>query len=243
MSILRNAGREVAGAWRSLRYDLRPRPAQPDAPGDGYPDVTSTGLSTFGDGMPGDGYGRRPNRLVAVAAFGLLALAGAAGSYLAVAKGLGGFAVQRDTAAPRPVPLVAEPGPLPPGPPPGSPPPGSLPPGSLPPGPAAAPPAPALRGPQPAAAAATTARRAVSPREAATPGTGPVPPRTLPRTMAPPVRTPCACPPAPTRASVSPSKATPAPRPSASSGPASGGPGAPQTPAGSAAATRGPARY
>jgi hypothetical protein len=91
MSLLRKTRTEMAGAWRSLRYDMGKRPAPP-RPG---PDVTSTGMSTFG-GPVGDltsGYDedlpRRPRRLVAVSAFGVLALTGGIGSYFAVVHGLG----------------------------------------------------------------------------------------------------------------------------------------------------------
>jgi hypothetical protein len=234
MSILRSAGQEVAGAWRSLRYDLRPRRAQADSPVDGYPDVTSTGLSTFGGGMPGDEYRRRPNRLVAVAAFGLLALAGAAGSYLAVVHGLGAFGVEQATAAPQPQPqpqpLVAEPGPLPPSPA------GTAPVAApvsrrpQPPPPIAAPPVIAAP-PAPLVPAAPPAQHAAAPQEASTSVTRPVPSRTLPRTMAPPVPTP---------ASVSPSPAAPAPGPSRS---ASDGPSRTPSATGSAGGTRVPAGY
>jgi hypothetical protein len=105
MSFLRAARREVAGAWRSLQYDLRRRRTAADSPAAGFPDVTSVGMSTFG-GPTREGV--RPRRLVAVGVFGMLALAGAAGSYLAVENGFGG--VQRaeaDTA--QPVPLVVKP--------------------------------------------------------------------------------------------------------------------------------------
>jgi hypothetical protein len=56
---------------------------RPAEPADG-PDVTSTGMSTFA--VPVPGHGRR--RLVAVSAFGALAVAGAAGAYFAVDGGL-----------------------------------------------------------------------------------------------------------------------------------------------------------
>ena len=94
MSLWRRTRTEVAGAWRSLRYDLgrRAEPASGPAPA---PDVTSTGMSTFG-GVPAadlrtahDGYARPPRRVAAVAAFGVLAVVGAAGSYFAVVNGLG----------------------------------------------------------------------------------------------------------------------------------------------------------
>jgi hypothetical protein len=99
MSLLRKTRTEVAGAWRSLRYDMGKRPADAPEPlrhgPDVTPDVTSTGMSTFG-GPVGDltrGYDedlpRRPRRLVAVSAFGVLALTGGIGSYFAVVHGLG----------------------------------------------------------------------------------------------------------------------------------------------------------
>jgi hypothetical protein len=113
LSILRAARREVAGAWRSLRYDIHRRPGTADSPADGYPDVTSGGLSTFGgplaEGMDFDPFDRPPRRLVAVTAFGALALAGAAGSYLAVINGLGALVGGPATPPPAPLPLVAEP--------------------------------------------------------------------------------------------------------------------------------------
>ena len=94
MSLWRMACNELAGVWRSLRYDLRRRSdadARRTAP---FDDATSNEVSTFGG--PGtdpysvhDEYARPPRRLVAVSAFGLLALVGAAGSYFAVVNGLG----------------------------------------------------------------------------------------------------------------------------------------------------------
>jgi hypothetical protein len=84
MSLWRNVRGEVAGAWRSIGYDLGRRPVRRE-PG---PDVTSTGMSTFGSslvdlpsGTPETG-ARPPRRFVAVAAFCALAAGGAAGSYL-----------------------------------------------------------------------------------------------------------------------------------------------------------------
>ncbi|BCY06561.1 hypothetical protein [Actinoplanes sp. L3-i22] len=81
---------ELAGAWRSFRYDLRGRPAdRPDGP-----DVTSTGLSTFPGAqmewrtVPPETDARPPRRFVAVTALCLLALTGAIGSYLLVTRGL-----------------------------------------------------------------------------------------------------------------------------------------------------------
>ncbi|GAA3340361.1 hypothetical protein GCM10020358_27680 [Amorphoplanes nipponensis] len=100
MTMWRKARTEVAGAWRSVRYDL----ARPERGGGvpvvrrgaGHPDVTSTGYGTFGgtglNGAPRTSYGElvtRPRRLAAASAFGVLAVAGAAGSYFAVVNGMG----------------------------------------------------------------------------------------------------------------------------------------------------------
>jgi hypothetical protein len=55
MTLLRRTRTEVAGAWRSLRYDLGRRTEQPPPGGrEPEPDVTSTGMSTFG-GVTGTG--------------------------------------------------------------------------------------------------------------------------------------------------------------------------------------------
>jgi hypothetical protein len=102
----------MAGAWRSLRYDMGRRTEEPPAgatgrpvPGEAPPDVTSTGMSTFGGGAAAettggyDGFGRPPRRLVAVGAFVTLAVVGAAGSYFAVVSGLGGLLRQEPAAA------------------------------------------------------------------------------------------------------------------------------------------------
>ncbi|MFI5933329.1 hypothetical protein [Actinoplanes sp. NPDC051494] len=122
MTLWRRTRNEVAGAWRSVRYDLgRPEPAEEN--------VTSAGLSTFGGtgtfGATGTlgGTGtfpstrpfkpaharpapvRRPRRVVAVTAFGALAVAGATGSYLVVADGAG--ALGGDGVAGEPYPLAA----------------------------------------------------------------------------------------------------------------------------------------
>jgi hypothetical protein len=95
MSLWRRTRTEVAGAWRSLRYDMGRRPVEPPAPPTTGMDVTSTGMHTFG-GPVGDLTGtydedlpRRPRRLAAVSAFAVLALAGGVGSYFAVVHGLG----------------------------------------------------------------------------------------------------------------------------------------------------------
>lgn len=101
MSLWRRMRAELAGALRSMRYDLRGRPAeQPDGP-----DVTSTGLSTFPGALmewrtaAPETDARPPRRFVAVTALCLLALVGAIGSYLLVTKGLAA-ADDRPVAAP-----------------------------------------------------------------------------------------------------------------------------------------------
>jgi len=91
MSLWRRTRTELAGAWRSLRYDLGGRSPEPPAEG---PDVTSTGMSTFGVQLdvtpPVVRVARRPpRRAAAVSAFGMLTVVGAAGAYLAVVNGLG----------------------------------------------------------------------------------------------------------------------------------------------------------
>ncbi len=207
MSILRAASREVAGAWRSLRYDIVRRPGSADSPADGYPDVTSGGLSTFG-GQPAEGssaeYAQRsrPRRLLAAAAFVALVVAGAGGSYLAVVNGLGAIAAGQAAPPPDPLPLAGRPAA------------GA---GAAPSGPASrpaaktVPPVPhATAGPAPAGEVAFPA----APPRADRP-VRPVPP-------APPVPTPCRCPvptplpPASPAPSVSPSVS---PSPSASGSP------------------------
>jgi hypothetical protein len=119
MILWRKARTEVAGAWRSVRYDLgRPEPdahAPAGRPGLVGPDVTSTGFSTFGGaGLTGGlrtSYGEqlvpRPRRLAAVSAFGVLAVAGAAGSYFAVVNGVGALIGDKPAGA-EPYPLAAE---------------------------------------------------------------------------------------------------------------------------------------
>jgi hypothetical protein len=82
-----------------MRYDLGQRPAEPPA---GGPDVTSTGMNTFGG--PGCDFGSEaiempvagrppeprqpPRRVTLMSAFGLLTVLGAAGAYLVVVNGL-----------------------------------------------------------------------------------------------------------------------------------------------------------
>ncbi|MET8146757.1 hypothetical protein ACIBSW_14755 [Actinoplanes sp. NPDC049668] len=119
MTLWRRARNEVAGAWRSVRYDLGRRGPDtgkaapvPDS-GAGYQDVTSTGMSTFGGlgtgGLRtsyGDEVVPRSRRLAAVAAFGALAVAGAAGSYYAVVTGIDALVADRPAGA-EPYPLAA----------------------------------------------------------------------------------------------------------------------------------------
>jgi hypothetical protein len=120
MTLWRRARNEVAGAWRSVRYDLgRPDPdAEKAAPAPGgearYQDVTSTGMSTFGGfgttgGMRttyGDEVVPRARRLAAVVAFGALAVAGAAGGYFAVVTGIDALVADKPAGA-EPYPLAA----------------------------------------------------------------------------------------------------------------------------------------
>ncbi|MEV4637298.1 hypothetical protein AB0J80_08100 [Actinoplanes sp. NPDC049548] len=115
--IWRRTRNEVAGAWRSLRYDLGRRDAEPQPAHTGaapaFQDVTATGFSTFGGAGITDGLrtsyshdqARHPRRLVAVTAFGVLAVAGATGSYFAVVNGLG--ALLSDQGGAEPYPLAA----------------------------------------------------------------------------------------------------------------------------------------
>lgn len=121
MSLWRRTRNEVAGAWRSLRYDLgRPvSEADPAGPGaGGFAEVTSTGLSTFGGAGvtgclragPAADHVPRPRRLVAVSAFGALAVAGAAGSYFAVVNGVGALAGEQVGTEPYPLAAEAPPG-------------------------------------------------------------------------------------------------------------------------------------
>ena len=83
MSLWRSVRGEMAGAWRSICYDLGRRPASPSSP-----DVTSTGMETFPGSLvdlpvaPVAQDARPPRRFVGVAAFCALSLCGAAGSYL-----------------------------------------------------------------------------------------------------------------------------------------------------------------
>ena len=89
MSLLRRIRTELAGAWRSVRYDLGRRPAEPPA---GGPDITSTGMSTFAGHLvepPRSAVAARPaRRAVAASALGMLTVTGAAVAYLGVVNGL-----------------------------------------------------------------------------------------------------------------------------------------------------------
>jgi hypothetical protein len=112
MTLWRRTRNEAAGAWRSLRYDLGRRAEQPPPAGP-VPDVTSTGMSTFGGVTghtgPAERYAEpaRPGRrLAAAAAFVALAVAGSAGSYLAVVTGFGGL-LHGDSAAAGERPLAS----------------------------------------------------------------------------------------------------------------------------------------
>ncbi|BCJ51107.1 hypothetical protein Asp14428_25820 [Actinoplanes sp. NBRC 14428] len=126
MTLWRRTRNEVAGAWRSLRYDLGRREPDPAGPRHGplgghraraaaFEDVTATGFSTFGgagvtDGLRtayGPGHARQPRRLVAVTAFGVLAVAGATGSYFAVVNGLGALLGQQGGTEPYPLSAAA----------------------------------------------------------------------------------------------------------------------------------------
>jgi len=113
MNPWRRTRNELAGAWRSVQYDLGRRSDAEDA----YPvaDVTSTGMCTFGgdlaigsigSGAPINATQRPPRRMVAVGAFGVLAVAGAAGSYFAVVNGLGSLFAEEPAGA-EPYPLAA----------------------------------------------------------------------------------------------------------------------------------------
>ncbi|GGN91446.1 hypothetical protein GCM10010112_77650 [Actinoplanes lobatus] len=102
MSLWRNVRGEMAGAWRSVCYDLGRRPAGRDP----QPDVTSTGMSTFPGslvdlpGEPPRTDARPPRRFVAVTAFCALGLTGAAGSYLAATTTFAGEMAERPSAPP-----------------------------------------------------------------------------------------------------------------------------------------------
>jgi hypothetical protein len=101
MSLWRSIRGEMAGAWRSIRYDLGHRPGRDTG---AVPDVTSTGMNTFGaslvdlPGEPPEIDARPPRRFVAITAFCALAACGAAGSYLVATTAFAG----RMTDAPPP---------------------------------------------------------------------------------------------------------------------------------------------
>jgi hypothetical protein len=103
MSLLRRIRAELAGACRSVRYDLGRRPVAVSAHG---PDVTSTGMNTFGGCDFDEPSPRSPRRAAAVTALGILTVMGAAGAYLAVVNGLGSLMretpASADTFPPRP---------------------------------------------------------------------------------------------------------------------------------------------
>jgi hypothetical protein len=196
MNMWRRTRTEVAGAWRSVRYDMGRRPAEPSA----EPDVTSTGMSTFG-GAVGEATGS-PRRLVTASAFGVLLMAGVAGTYFAVAGGLGALLTEKPAAA-QPNPLAVA-----------GPPAGDASTAGIGHGPVSAghPDAPAA-----AAPAATPEATAATPAA--------VPSRVLPRAAhvaperaKPPAPRPCACPapPVPTPTDPVSLSASPSPSPSAS---------------------------
>ena len=113
MNPWRRTRSELAGAWRSVRYDLGKRSGA-DLEDDPVADVTSTGMSTFGGPLAGEPYTgyaldqerRPPRRVAAAGAFGVLAVAGAAGSYFAVVNGLGSLLAEKPAGA-EPYPLAA----------------------------------------------------------------------------------------------------------------------------------------
>jgi hypothetical protein len=89
----RRARTEVAGAWRSLRYDvdrlIADRAAGRDSP----------------RAVMGDGFRRSPRRMLAVAAFSVFAIVGAVGCYVTVVNGLGPLLAQ-ESAETEPYPQV-----------------------------------------------------------------------------------------------------------------------------------------
>jgi hypothetical protein len=236
MNLWRTTRTEVAGAWRSLRYDMSRRQpgAEPDGAGPGgpaQPDVTSTGMHTFGGPVEElrtgyEEFGRPPRRMVAVSVFALLTVAGAAGSYFAVVNGLGAL-LREKPPAPQAYPMAAA-----------APPDGT---GATTGIGRGGPPAKArAAGGRPAGAATTTATSAAPvPAGTTTAAAGPpAPRRTTPERGTHPTRTSCGCVrppvPTPTAPSTSPS-ATPSPSvtpshsddPSASPSPSTSGSGDP----------------
>ncbi|MEJ3743688.1 hypothetical protein WEI85_10400 [Actinomycetes bacterium KLBMP 9797] len=91
-----NLRREMAGAWRSLRYDLARRPV-PEA---GEP----TTAARYPEYRP-----RR--RLLAATVCGVLSVAGAAGAYFGVTGGLSALAGDDPAGRPDALPAVAAPSP------------------------------------------------------------------------------------------------------------------------------------
>lgn len=79
MTSWRGLRHEIAGAWRSLRYDLERRQARP---ADDEEETTDLIFPEYGTTRP-------PRRVLAASGFGALAVAGAVGTYFAVATGLG----------------------------------------------------------------------------------------------------------------------------------------------------------
>lgn len=79
---------ELAGAWRSMRYDLHHRPTDP-------------AIAARPVNQP-------PRHLVVLIALGTMLLLGAAGAYLAVVSGLGAFLGGRVTIQPGQPPAAAE---------------------------------------------------------------------------------------------------------------------------------------
>ncbi|MEV6301005.1 hypothetical protein AB0M02_16475 [Actinoplanes sp. NPDC051861] len=116
MSLWRRVHGEVAGAWRSVSYDLGRRSA--DGPDEG-PDVTSTGMGTFPGSLvempagPVRTDARPPRRFVAVVTFSMLAVLGASGSYFAATsvfaeEPAGGAAAAPVKAVAAPAPVAAD---------------------------------------------------------------------------------------------------------------------------------------
>ncbi|MFI5838481.1 hypothetical protein ACIA8K_02020 [Catenuloplanes sp. NPDC051500] len=97
MSILRIVRDEAAGAWRSLQYDLDRRGTEaPRYRGYEWYEPATQDLS---------GVVRPPRRLLAAGAFGVLALVGAAGTYVTVANSLDSV-LNADASAPRSAPEI-----------------------------------------------------------------------------------------------------------------------------------------
>jgi hypothetical protein len=215
MNLWRRTRTELAGAWRSVRYDMGHRPAEP-AEG---PDVTSTGMSTFAGAAP---IPEQRRRLVAVSAFGVLAVAGAAGAYFVVDGGL----VAGKPAEAQPYPLAAA-------------------------APPADDSSTAGMGQGPASVGRPAADAANAPAVdpvASVAAPAPLPSRGLPRVSRvtperakPPAPQPCACPtspvPTPTQPSESPS-ASPSPSPSPSESPSPSASASPSTSASAEALMR-----